>query len=59
MRSRFPYKSDVELMKKSVVEHKINEQKFEPPKNPETLKPLIDKIKDEKLREAINKLIFI
>ena len=57
MRKRFPYKNDVDLMKKNVVSQKENEKKLVPPKNPEELMPLIEKIDDEKLKESLLKLI--
>ena len=57
MRKRFPYKNDVELLKKEVVAQKESEQKLVPPENPEELMPLIEKIEDPKLKSSILKLI--
>ena len=57
MRKRFPYKNDVDLMKKNITTQKENEQKLVPPKNPEELMPLIEKIEDPKLKSSILSLI--
>ena len=57
MRKRFPYKNDVELMKKNVISNKESEKKLVPPTNPEELMPLIERIEDKKLKQAILKLI--
>ena len=57
MRKRFPYKNDVDLMKKNITTQKENEQKLVPPQNPEELMPLIEKIEDPKLKSSILKLI--
>ena len=57
MRKRFPYKNDVELMKKNVISNKESEKKLVPPTNPEELMPLIERIDDKKLKDAILNLI--
>ena len=57
MRKRFPYKNDVELMKKNVISNKESEKKLVPPKNPEELMPLIEKIENTKLKNSLIELI--
>lgn len=57
MRKRFPYKNDVDLMKKNITTQKENENKLALPQNPDELMPLIEKIEDEKLKSAILKVI--
>ena len=57
MRQRYPYKNDVDLMKKTVMDEDENAPKLEPPQNPDELMPLIDKIEDEKLKQSLLNLI--
>lgn len=57
MRKRFPYKNDVELMKKNVISNKESEKKLVPPTNPEELMPLIEKIENAKLKNSLIELI--
>ena len=45
-------------MKNNVLSLNEYETHLVPPQNPEELRPLIDNIKDEKLRKAISNLIF-
>ena len=44
-------------MKKNITSQKENEQKLVPPKNPEELMSLIEKIEDPKLKSSILNLI--
>lgn len=57
MRHRFPYSSDVELMKNNIINAKTAESKLLPPDNPEEINRLIEKIEDEKLKKALKNLI--
>lgn len=57
MRKRRPYKNDVAFMKGNVTQKQANKNSLVPPQNPQELMPLIEKIKDEKLRKVLTNLI--
>lgn len=57
MRRRFPYKSDVEMLKKNLTNEKVSKAKLVLPSDTSQIDVEIEKIQDEKLQQAINNLV--